>query len=79
MVDEFPEFLEIEEFILAIAVVDFLEIVPDVLAKIDEADFGEVEEEEQIELFAFLEGDYVFVEEGHDAVDVLQFAVAVML
>lgn len=79
MIDKLLELSKVIELVLLVAVVEFFQVLPDVLAVVEEAHLGEIEEKEEVELFALLEDCLILLEDLHDPGDVPQRSIAGML
>lgn len=77
VIDELFELLQRIDFFLFVAVVYLFESGFELLAEVDEANFGGVEQEEQVELFAFSETDLVVFVNLHNFNYIAQLFVAV--
>ena len=69
MEDELAELLKRSELLHLVAVVDFLEVGPQLLAVFEQADLLEVENQEEVEFLALLELDFVLLENGYHLLD----------
>lgn len=76
VVDEVAELLEAAELFILKAVVDILQVLPQILADVDEADLGEVENEQQIELFAFAKFQFELFIDAQDSPEKGELVVA---
>lgn len=79
VVDKLLELLEGPQLINFEAVIDLLEVGLEILAGVEETHLEEVEEHEQVELFAFLEFGLVFFVYSEHPLDIVQFSLALVL